>query len=184
MDFNTIDIEKNDSADLSSSTSSHKNFNNNQSLSKEEKKKYLELLCIRFDLKKKQHSFAFEYFTKLNYTITIPSILLGGGTSILSFINSNNYIDEAETNFINIGIGIVSTITTLLSTINSTLNFKTKASEHNNASKEYSRLLTEIQTELILLSDNQFIQYIETEELKIKTNLSSVLPTWIESKFT
>ena len=92
-------------------------------------------------------------------------------------------INEAETNHINLGIGVVSTITTLLNTISSTLNFKLKANEHNTASKEYSRLLTEIQTEMILLSDLQFIQYLENEELKIKSNLSSVLPSWIEVKY-
>lgn len=177
-----INISKENSDDNLSTGSSHKDYEKNKLLSKSEKRQYLDMIYKKFEKKKQQHSYAYEYFTKLNYSLIIPSILLGGGTSILSFINSNTMINEAETNQINIGIGIVSTITTLLSTIQSSLNFKTKATEHNTASKEYSRLLTEVQTEMILLNDNQFIQYIENEELKIKSNLSSVLPSWIENK--
>lgn len=176
-----LNIHKREDSDNLSSSSSHKDYNKSSSFSKEEKREYIKNIIKRFDLLKKRHAYAYQYYMNLHYALSIPIVLLGGATSILSFLNTN-YEGESTATDINIAIGVVSSIITIGNTISSSMNYKTKAMEHNVASKEYSRLITESNTELILLNDNQFIQYIETEELKIKSNLSSVLPYWIEGK--
>ena len=158
-------------------------INKKVKLNQEQKKEYLEKMLRRFRKKRRIYSSSSQFFTKLNYFITIPSILLTSVSSVLSFVTTTDIIPEEQKIYMNIAIGVLASLTTLGQTLSNTFKYSTKTEMHKNTAEEYAKLITETQTELIQLNDPNFIQYLETKLLEIQNNCKYFPPQFLEDKY-
>lgn len=181
-----IDVELNDPADTNiTNISSHKNYIKLIQLNSNSKRTYLENTLRRFQTMREKHMLSYEHYNRLNNALVIPSIMISGIISFVSFIGDsfNDLLVEGGSSQVLFTIGCVTSVNTLLSTLTNTLHFKSKSEAHQQCAKAYSRLSTEIRTELLSMQDEQFLTYLEEQELQIKSNMNYLIPSSIENKF-
>lgn len=169
--------------DNSISSKGSRDMNSVRSLTKDQKRIYLNIALERFKNKRRMYSESSQYYERLNHAITIPSVILTSAIGVFSFINSSDTVEAATSHSMSLAIGITSSIITLTTAFSNTFKFSSRKEIHQNVSNEYNRLITEVNTELIQLNDVNFIQYLEDQELKIKANCNYLVPTWIEAKY-
>jgi len=182
IDISDISIEDNKLINEEKSEIPEK-INKKFNLKKEQKKHYLEKMLKNFRRKKIIYTRSSQFFMKLNYLITIPSILLTSISGILSFITTTDIINEEHKSYVNISVGILASLTTLGQTLTNTFKYSTKSEMHQTVAEEYAKLITETQTELIQLNDSNFIQYLENKVLEIQKNCNYFPPQFIEDKY-
>ena len=93
------------------------------------------------------HAESAAYFRKLNYLVTLPAILMVGTSSALSFISTSPLIQNDAKSTIEIIVGIITSISTIMQTVSSVVAYGSKAESHKIASESYNNLITKIEFE-------------------------------------
>jgi len=128
-------------------------------------KKYKERL-VR---KKEIYVVSSEVFQKKALFLTIPCILITCIMSIISFLSASTYFTENTRLILSLVVGSLGSLGTLCQSFQSTLNYNTKAEAFRNAAEKYDKLITKIKFELYNHNENDFIDNLEKEVLKISS---------------
>lgn len=88
-------------------------------------------------------------FKRKYYYFTIPIIILSSLTGSAN-LALGSFSNENDNKFINLVIGILGIVITVISTLNNFFNFQSRKIEHYNSSKEWFRICRLIEIELSL----------------------------------
>ena len=140
-------------------------------------KKYKERL-VR---KKEIYVVSSELFQKKSLFLTIPCILITCIMSIISFLSASTYFTENTRLILSLVVGTLGSLGTLCQSFQSTLNYKTKAEAFRNAAEKYDNLITKIKFELYNHNENDFIDNLEKEVLKISSTCKYFPPQSVKN---
>lgn len=132
---------------------------------------------------KKSNGKAAIYYERKHLQIYIPSIIITGISSIFSFIVSSNKFDINILFSLNLTIGVLSSIATILQTIASVTNNSMKANMHKEAYENYDKLLTKIEFEICMPNEEHFLDKLEEQILDIQNKCKNPIPQFISNKY-
>lgn len=124
------------------------------------------------------HAESAAYFRKLNYLVTLPAILMVGTSSALSFISTSPLIPAEAKSSIEVTVGIITSISTIMQTVSSVVQYGSKAESHKIASESYNNLITKLEFEKDVPNEDPqtFVNDLETEITNIKTKCNFYVP--------
>ena len=108
----------------------------------------------------------YSYYDKL---ITIPSIFITSMSSIFSFISSSEFVDSDTKNYSILVVAMLTTIASMLQTINTSCEFNVKKLKFTEASQEFNHISDRIFFEKENPNEQDFIDVIEKEIEKVKS---------------
>jgi hypothetical protein len=133
------------------------------------------------------HQISATYYSKLNKRIVIPSIIISGISSVLSFMASARSIGETTSEYISITVGILTIIITTLQTFTTSFGFSVKMDDFTNSANEYNKIIVELKmkhnqcnTENIC----QLINELDQKAIKITYDSKYLPPQWVYEKWT
>ena len=124
------------------------------------------------------HAEASAYFRKLNYLVTLPAILMVGTSSALSFISTSPLIPTEAKSSIEVIVGIITSVSTIMQTVSSVVQYGSKAESHKIASESYNNLITKLEFEKDVPNEDPqaFANTLEAEITSIKTKCNFYIP--------
>jgi hypothetical protein len=131
--------------------------------------------------KKEVYIVSSELFQKKALCLTIPSILITCIMSIISFFSASTYFTENTRIIMGLLVGSLGSLGTLFQTFQSALNYNTKAEAFRNAAEKYDTLITKIKFELYNHNENDFIDKLEKEVLKISSTCKYFPPQSVKN---
>ena len=135
-----------------------------------------------FDLlerKKYIYNRAGDYYRKMNFYITIPSIIITTLSSIFAFLSTSNIIDKDKQDIFIIMVGIMSAFSTMTQSISSSIGYGTKKDMFLNAADQYDKNIIKITFEINNPSNKEMVKEIESDIRKIEDTCKYLPPNWI-----
>jgi hypothetical protein len=134
------------------------------------------------------HQMASKYYQKKNKYFTIPSILLASISGTLSFFATSNSIDVSDGQKINLVVGTLAGISSLIQSFSATFKYSAKAESHQIATESFDILLNKIRFKIARgfeseIQDKEFLKIIENEIIEIKHRCKTNVPIHIEKKY-
>ena len=135
------------------------------SLKTHEEKFYKEFI-IRLERLRDISVLASLYFEEKSLHLTVPTILLTTIGSIASFLSASSFFTEESRVILNLGIGVIGSIASLMQTLGTAFKFSTKSEMFRSAAEQYDKLIIEIKFELTRHNDKHFIDTLEKKNIR------------------
>ena len=127
------------------------------------------------------------YYSKLNKRFVIPSIIISGISSVLSFMASSRSIGESMSEYISITVGILTIIITTLQTFTTSFGFSVKMDDFTKSANEYNKIIVELK-----MKHNQcdteniykLLNELDEKAIQITYNTKYLPPLWVYEKWT
>ena len=165
---------------------SNKEFETNSK--KREIIKVLKELYSLSEMRMETHNESSKKYSCYNLGLVFPSIIISAASGILSFISSSEVIETETKVYLGLSVGILASITTLIQSISTALNFNGKMESHSIAGDEYENIKTIIQFEMnnpthTLNNPGLFYDKIKTNILDIKKKCKYSIPNHVIEKY-
>lgn len=126
---------------------------------------------------------ASQYYQKLCNLLFIPSVLCTLLSSILSLVASSVLIPPDNVIYIQIIIGSVGIISSILQSVQTSLSWTARAVAFRSAAREYDHLLVRFRFEETLPDEPDFLPKMEARMLDIRSQCHFMLPScYLEKK--
>jgi hypothetical protein len=121
-----------------------------------------------------------EYYRVMNLKMVIPSLVMTSIAGIISFISSSDISNDTK-NYLSISVGIVSSLSALIQSVNTNMGFSSRCEIFQKCADEYSKLITKVEFEILAPNENyqEFINKIEDEINKIQQSCKYYPPQFI-----
>jgi hypothetical protein len=121
-----------------------------------------------------------EYYRVMNLKMVIPSLVMTSVAGIISFISSSDISNDTK-NYLSISVGIVSSLSALIQSVNTNMGFSTRCEIFQKCADEYTKLITKVEFELLAPNENyqEFVNNIEEEINKIQQSCKYYPPQFI-----
>ena len=133
------------------------------------------------------HSESHARYSFINFWLTMPSIVVSALAGYATIGLTNVYSDEASQRLVNVGIGLMTLSTTVLTAVNQYMKSSQLSEAHRAVAVQYGKLYRTITTELALRRDQRlnatdFIKAIRQEQDRLDESRPEV-PNQIVRKF-
>lgn len=118
----------------------------------------------------KDYKYSATMYGHYNRLMTIPSIIITSVSSIFSFLSSSEFVNEKFKNYCIISVALLTTISAMLQTINSSCEFSVKKIKFLEATHSFNHLSDKIFFEIQNADEENFVSEIEKEVEKIKND--------------
>ena len=125
------------------------------------------------------HSESAAYYSKLHFRIYEPSIVITGFSGITSFLVSSNIFSNDIQTGLAIGVGILTSISAMVQSIGSAVEYSTKAKIHRETADEFEKLLTKVEFEMEIPNEPEFLNNLEKTILDIQNKCKYFPPRHI-----
>lgn len=142
-------------------------------------KKLQQLYRLRYE-----HREAASYFAKLHLKIYAPSIVITGLSGVASFLASSSLIEGDAKTGLTIGVGVFTSIATMIQSFASAVDYSTKSKMHREASEEYDKLITSVEFEMEMPNEEDFLDKLETNILDIQNKCKYPPPRHIQESYS
>lgn len=129
------------------------------------------------------HSETSQYYNKMEKYIFGPSITITCLSGIASFLSTSEMIHHDTQNMFGIGVGILSSISSLLQSLGSSFRFSAKEESHRVAAEEYNKLCVKLKFEMEMPNEETFIEQLEKDILEIHNKCNYFAPQFIINKY-
>ena len=146
----------------------------NEKLQNFYKKKLEQIIKAR-----KIHADSALYYSKLHLKIYAPSIVITGISGVASFLSSSSMFSDNVQMGMAIGVGVLASISTMIQSFASAVDYNTKAKMHREASEEYDKLITKVEFELEMPNEEDFLDNLEQIILDIQNKCTYAPPKHI-----
>ncbi len=123
----------------------------------------------------RDYKFSARKYGYYNRLISMPSIVITSLSSVFSFMSSSEYVSNDTKDYFIITVAILTTIASMLQTINTSCEFNVKKMKFTEASQDFNHLVDKIFFETEHPNEKDFIDNIEKEIEKVK-NQCKFLP--------
>lgn len=141
-------------------------------------KKLLQLEKLRW-----VHQEAAAYYSRLHIKIYAPSIIITGLSGVASFLSSSSLFNDETQMGMAIGVGVLASISTMIQSFASAVDYATKAKMHREASEEYDKLMTKVEFEKEMPNEEDFLDNLETAILDIQNKCTYAPPKHIVESY-
>jgi hypothetical protein len=128
---------------------------------------------------RKIHADSALYYSKLHLKIYAPSIVITGISGVASFLSSSSMFNDNVQMGMAIGVGVLASISTMIQSFASAVDYNTKAKMHREASEEYDKLITKVEFELEMPNEEDFLDNLEQIILDIQNKCTYAPPKHI-----
>ena len=135
----------------------------------------MERLKEKIEKLERDYKYSARRFGFLNQALFIPSIAITSLSSIFSFMSSSNFVSPENKNICILIVAILTSLATMLQTINSSCEYSVKKTKFIEASQKFNMLSDKIFFEMVNENEKDFIDTIEKEIQEIK-NQCKFLP--------
>ena len=132
---------------------------------------------------KKIHVESASYYSKLHLKIYAPSIIITGISGIGSFLSSSSMFSNDTQMGMAIGVGVLASVSTVIQSFASAVDYNTKAKMHREAGEDYDKLITKVEFELEMPNEEDFLDNLETTILDIQNKCQYAPPKHIVEQY-
>lgn len=125
------------------------------------------------------HSESAAYYDKLHLKIYAPSIIITSISGIGSFLSSSSLFSTNVQTGIAIGVGVFTSISAMIQSLASAVDYSTKAKVHREAGEEYDKLITRVEFEMEMPNEEGFSDELESLILEIQNKCNYAPPKHI-----
>lgn len=125
------------------------------------------------------HSESAAYYDRLHLKIYGPSIIITSISGIGSFLSSSTLFSSNVQTGIAIGVGVLTSISAMIQSLASAVDYSTKAKIHREAGEEYDKLITRIEFEMEMPNEKEFANDLESLILDIQNKCTYAPPKHI-----
>ena len=116
----------------------------------------------------KNYKYSARKYSYYNQLISVPSIAITSLSSVFSFMSTSEYIDGHAKNYCIIGVAMLTAISSMLQTVNTSCEFNVKKMKFTEASQQFDLLTDRVFFEIQNPNETNFVNDIEEEIEKIK----------------
>ena len=142
------------------------------------KKKLKHLEKLRFI-----HSESAAYYSKLHLKLYAPSIVITGLSGVASFLSSSSLFNNDTQTVLAIGVGVLASVSAMIQSAGSAVDYNTKAKIHGEAGEEYEKLMTKLEFEMEMPNEPDFLDNLENLILEIQNKCKYAPPQHIVDKY-
>ena len=128
------------------------------------------------------HNASSNYFAQMQKYIFGPSILITCLSGIGSFLSTSSLVEEKSQNAFGIGVGVLTSVSTLLQSLGSAYRFSAKEDAHRIAAEEYNKLGVKLKFEMEMPNEEDFADNLEKQILEIQNKCNYFAPQHIVEK--
>jgi hypothetical protein len=126
---------------------------------------------------------ASQYYQKLSYMLSIPSIMCALVTSVLSLISTSVVVTPTEVVYLQLVIGLCGSISSVLQSVQSSLAWGSRSTAFRSAAMQYDHILIRLRFEHQMPDEPEFLTKMETRMLEIRSQCHFMLPAqYLEKK--
>ena len=129
------------------------------------------------------HSDSASYYEKLHFRIYGPSIVITGLSGVASFLSSSSIFSNNTQTGIAIGVGILASVSAMIQSIASAVDYSTKSKIHRETAEEFEKLVTRIEFEMEMPNEETFLNDLEVKILDIQNKCKYFPPRQIVSQY-
>lgn len=138
------------------------------------KKKLVHLTKMRYI-----HAESASYYDRKHLQLYGPSIVITGLSGIVSFLSSSSMFNENTQSGLAIGVGVLASISAMIQSAASAVDYNTKAKVHREAGEDYEKLITQLEFEMEMPNEEDFLDKFEATILEIQNKCSYAPPKHI-----
>lgn len=142
------------------------------------------------EFKRECHYMAATYYKKMHRLFVIPSIFITALSGILSFLASSSNMTSDDQFKINVTVGSVSALSTIIQGLSTNFGYGTMADAHQNAVESYDQLLNKVKFQRLqaLEADgetagSEWLKEIEKQITETKQRCKYIIPSWVERRY-
>jgi hypothetical protein len=125
------------------------------------------------------HSESAAYYDSQHFKLYAPSIVITGLSGVASFLSSSSLFNNETQTGLAIGVGVLASISAMIQSAASAVDYSTKAKLHREAGEDYEKLITKVEFEMEMPNEPEFIDNLETIILDIQNKCKYAAPRHI-----
>jgi hypothetical protein len=125
------------------------------------------------------HAESATYYDKKHFKLYAPSIVITGLSGVASFLSSSSLFNDTTQMSLAIGVGVLASVSAMIQSAASAVDYSTKAKLHREAGEEYEKLMTKVEFEMEMPNEPDFIDNLETIILDIQNKCKYAAPRHI-----
>lgn len=125
------------------------------------------------------HAESARYYDSQHLKLFGPSIIITGLSGVASFLSSSSLFSENTQTGLAIGVGVLASVSAMIQSAASAVDYSTKAKTHREAGEEYEKLMTKVEFELEMPNEPEFIDGLESLILDIQNKCKYAPPQHI-----
>lgn len=122
------------------------------------------------------HAESARYYDSQHLKLFGPSIIITGLSGVASFLSSSSLFSENTQTGLAIGVGVLASVSAMIQSAASAVDYSTKAKTHREAGEEYEKLMTKVEFELEMPNEPEFIDGLENLILDIQNKCKYAPP--------
>ena len=139
----------------------------------------LHTLYEKIEDEKELYNKAYYIYSRRNYYLVLPTIIITSVSSMLSFVSSSDIIPQEEKKILLISVGILTSVASIFQSLSSACAFNVKAEMFRKAADSYDKLITKVQFEIEEPNEKDFLLKMEEKILNIKNECKYLPPPLI-----
>lgn len=125
------------------------------------------------------HTESAAYYDKQHFKLYAPSIVITGLSGVASFLSSSSLFNDETQTALAIGVGVLASVSAMIQSAASAVDYSTKAKLHREAGEDYEKLMTKVEFEMEMPNEPEFIDNLETIILDIQNKCKYAPPRHI-----
>jgi hypothetical protein len=125
------------------------------------------------------HAESAAYYDSQHFKLFAPSIVITGLSGVASFLSSSSLFNDTTQTGLAIGVGVLASVSAMIQSAASAVDYSTKAKLHREAGEEYEKLMTKVEFEMEMPNEPEFIDNLETIILDIQNKCKYAAPRHI-----
>ena len=136
----------------------------------------LHTLYEKIEVEKELYNNAYYSYSRKNFYLVMPTIIITSVSSMLSFVSSSDIIPQEDKKILLIGVGVLTSIASIFQSLSSACAFNVKSEMFRKAADSYDKLITKVQFEIQEPNENDFLLKMEEKILNIKNECKYLPP--------
>ena len=149
----------------------------------EKKYNFYEKMLERLEKLSYIHTVSGEYYSKMSLRIFGPSITITALSSIASFLSTADFVDTGMKNGFAVTVGVFASVSTMMQSLASALQFSAKVEAHRAAAEEYNKMIIRLKFEMEMPNEEDFTDKLETEIIDIQNKCKYFPPQHIVTQY-
>lgn len=125
------------------------------------------------------HSRASQYYDKMNFRMSTPSIVITSVSGIASFLSTSQYIDSDYQNAFGITVGVLASLASIVQAFSAACQYSVKREAHRTVAEQYNTLIVKTKFEMEMPNEEDFIDKLEVSILDIQSKCNYFIPQFI-----
>jgi len=125
------------------------------------------------------HSRSSQYYEKMNFKLSAPSIVITALSGIASFMSTSQYVDNDSQNAFGISVGVMASLSSIFQALSAACQYSVKKEAHRTVAEQYNALIVKTKFEMEMPNEEDFVDKLEQTILDIQAKCNYFVPQFI-----